>query len=92
MLDVKFTPASVGAQAADITVASNDPNEPSQTIHVTGNGVQVPTPPAAEPPPDDQPIERGETGCGCRAAPTGGEVAPYALLGIVALAARRRRR
>ncbi|HEY8079013.1 MAG TPA: choice-of-anchor D domain-containing protein, partial [Labilithrix sp.] len=94
-LDVKFTPGKVGAQAADITVASNDPNEPAQTIHVTGNGVQVPTPPAPpaeEPTTDDQPIPRGDNGCGCRAAPTSGEIAPYALFGLVALVARRRRR
>jgi hypothetical protein len=37
---VRFTPTSIGAKSATLTIPSNDPDQPSLTIQVTGNGVQ----------------------------------------------------
>jgi MYXO-CTERM domain-containing protein len=98
-LDVKFTPAKEGAQAADIKVVSNDPNEPEQTIHVTGMGTKHPDaptqPPANAPPttePPAAPEPQGDSGCGCRTTPMSSDAAGLALVGVAALAFVRRRR
>ncbi|MBX3192806.1 MAG: hypothetical protein KF819_37830 [Labilithrix sp.] len=97
-LAIRFTPAKEGLQSATITVASNDPDQPSQIIAVTGNGTSVPV--AANPPPSGAPddeeepfFKREDSGCGCRTASpagfSGAALGGLALLG--ALFARRRR-
>jgi MYXO-CTERM domain-containing protein len=89
-LDVKFTPAKDGPQAADITVTSNDPDQPVQTIHVTGNGTKIAESPASsEPAAPDAP--KGPSGCGSRAAPTSGDVAGWAAVSVLVGAVLRRR-
>lgn len=94
-LAVKFTPAKEGAQTATITVKSNDPDQPLQTITVTANGTAVPVPPAAAPeaPPSDEPYGRQtDSGCGCHTTPVTGTSGAFAGLALgLALALRRRR-
>jgi MYXO-CTERM domain-containing protein len=96
-LAIKFTPSKEGAQSATITVKSNDPDQPSQTIAVTANGTAVPVPPAAAPdaPPSDEPYGRQtDSGCGCHTVPvssSSGALAGLALLGALALRRRRPR-
>ena len=96
-LAIKFTPSKEGAQSATITVKSNDPDQPSQTIAVTANGTAVPVPPAAAPdaPPSDEPYGRQtDSGCGCHTTPVSsstGALAGLALLGALALRRRRSR-
>jgi MYXO-CTERM domain-containing protein len=101
-LDVKFVPTAEGAQSADIKVASNDPNEPVQTIHVTGTGVKEaeptpPAPPEEEEPVGEPPVEetgpQGDSGCGCHtAAPSPSDFGAFAVaaLGLAAMLRRRR--
>jgi MYXO-CTERM domain-containing protein len=87
-LEVKFTPTAAGPQSAEIKVESNDPNEPTQIIKVTGNGTpreeEEPAPPGPPPP----------EGCGCRTAPSPMNGAAFAAgaIALGALIARRRRR
>lgn len=97
--EVVFTPAKPGVQNADITIASNDPNEPVQVMKVTGIGTAVPAPPSTgndEPEEDD--FERGphESGCGCKTVADTTTQGGYAAIGIAfglgALGLRRRRR
>lgn len=97
--EVVFTPAKAGVQTADITITSNDPNEPVQVMKVTGNGTEVPAPPPAtgDEPTDDDGFKRGphESGCGCKtvaATTTNGGYAALAIaLGFAAMGMRRRR-
>jgi MYXO-CTERM domain-containing protein len=90
-LDIEFTPKAEGPQSADITVTSNDPNEPVQIIHVTGNGTVEPAPTG----PDDGAEEyepRTDSGCGCRTAPAPSGYAGVGLVGLALAAILRRRR
>jgi hypothetical protein len=71
--EVVFTPAKAGLQSADITITSNDPNEPVQIMKVTGTGSDLPAPPATgEGEPEDDDFKRGphESGCGCKTVGT----------------------
>lgn len=87
-LDIKFTPTEEGPQSAEITVTSNDPNEPVQVIKVSGTGTKVVVPPEPEPEP-----ARGEdSGCGCRTAPAPTGYAAFGAVGIALAAILRRRR
>ena len=97
-LDITFIPAEKGVQSAEITVTSNDPNEPVQIIKVTGTGLEpeAPAPPAPGPTTDDGDDgfgPRANNGCGCRTVPASSR---HAALGGVAIALaavlRRRRR
>jgi hypothetical protein len=102
--EVVFTPAKAGVQTADITITSNDPNEPVQVMKVTGIGTEVPAPPATggDEPESDDGFNRGphESGCGCKtvadATTPGRGGYGYAALGIAlglaTLTTRRRRR
>jgi MYXO-CTERM domain-containing protein len=89
-LDIKFTPTKEGVQTAEITVTSNDPNEPVQKITVTGTGTKLPVPDSTE--PETKPAT--DSGCGCRT--TGSAPTNYAAFGGVGLALaaliRRRRK
>ncbi len=88
-LEIRFTPTAAGPQSAEIKVVSNDPNEPTQIIKVTGNG----TPRAEEPEvPIDPPP--GPEGCGCRTVPSSnnGVAVIAGALALGALSLRRRRR
>jgi len=93
-LGITFTPAKSGLQTADITITSNDPNEPVQVIKVQGIGTDKPAP-AAEP---EAPFERGDvdSGCGCRTATGSSPLGALGLAGVGlalgAVVARRRRR
>jgi hypothetical protein len=95
--EVVFTPAKAGLQTADITITSNDPNEPVQIMKVTGNGTEVPAPPSTgnEEPEDD--FKRGphESGCGCKTVKGttnhGGYAGLGIALGLAAFVSRRRR-
>ena len=95
--EVVFTPAKAGPQSAEITITSNDPNEPVQVMKVTGNGTEVPAPPAADEPDDDGDFKRGphESGCGCKTVADTTSHGAYATLaialGLAALGVRRRR-
>ena len=100
-LAVKFLPTAEGLQSATITVASNDPNEPIQTIKVQGTGTKKPEPPPpatdAPPPADDTPTDdgfkpRGDDGCGCHAAPSSSDAAGFAGVALALGAMLRRRR
>jgi MYXO-CTERM domain-containing protein len=92
-LDITFTPTKEGSEEADITVTSNDPNEPVQVIHVNGTGTKVPVPPATAPADDNKDFgPKGDDGCGCRTAPSPTSSAAYVGLGLAALAVARRRR
>lgn len=99
-LAVKFLPTKEGVQSATITVSSNDPNEPVQTISVQGIGTKKPEPPAPPPatdePPAAPPAEEpagpaADSGCGCHAAPSSSDAAGLAGF-VVALGAMLRRR
>lgn len=100
-LDVTFIPSKEGPQTAEITVTSNDPNEPVQIIKVSGVG----TKPAAKPtPPSTEPTDTGDdddgtaigprdtSGCGCRTAPASSGYAAFGVAGIALAAVLRRRR
>jgi MYXO-CTERM domain-containing protein len=95
--EVVFTPANPGVQNADITITSNDPNEPVQVMKVTGIGSDVPAPAATDGEPDDDDFKRGphESGCGCKTVADttthGGYAALGIALGFAALGLRRRR-
>ncbi len=39
-VNVRFTPSSVGTKTGEITIISNDPDEPTISVSVTGRGVQ----------------------------------------------------
>jgi MYXO-CTERM domain-containing protein len=94
-LDIVFRPEKEGRQEATITVASNDPNEPTQIIKVTGTGAVV-APPAAPPSGDGDPalpFGPKDDGCGCHVgAPTTSDVASFGLFALAFAAIRRRRR
>jgi MYXO-CTERM domain-containing protein len=93
-MQIKFAPNNAGAAAADITVASNDPDSPSQSFKIGANGADVGGPggdkadlPGAGPSSD--------SGCGCKTAGTTTGAGGWAGIGLlvlgVAVAARRRR-
>jgi MYXO-CTERM domain-containing protein len=90
--EVVFTPTSSGPQSADITISSNDPNEPMQVMKVTGNGAE---PPAGDEPGDGAKGGPVESGCGCKtvasSTSSGGTMTLGLALGLAALGARRRR-
>src|SRR5262249_55060232 len=88
-LNVDFTPANEGPQSADITVASNDPNEPVQVIHVTGNGSKDVLPSTEWP---QASRARGDNGCGCRTTPAPSGYAAFGAVGVALAAMLRRRR
>ncbi|APR86067.1 Hypothetical protein A7982_11416 [Minicystis rosea] len=94
---VSFVPQSAGPFTAQITVTSNDPNAPTQTILLKGNATAVDEPP----PPDDEEETPSasvsqEGNCACRTAGDAGTGNSKAALGLGAIAAavlmRRRRR
>lgn len=96
--EVVFTPAKAGVQNADITITSNDPNEPVQVMKVTGIGTEVPAPPSTGgDEPEDDGFKRGphESGCGCKTVSDttthGGYAALGIALGLAMLGWRRRR-
>lgn len=97
-LEVVFTPASEGLQTAEITVTSNDPNEPVQIIKVSGTGTKPAAPPAPSTEPtggdEDEPgfDRRGDSGCGCRTAPAPSGYAAFGAVGLAVAAILRRRR
>src|SRR5690606_8658635 len=41
---VTFMPSATGSQSASLTVLSNDPDQPSQTVSLSGTGLAVPVP------------------------------------------------
>lgn len=88
-LDISFEPTEEGEQEAEITVTSNDPNEPVQKIKVRGNGTKVSVPPAVEEP---EPTGSVDNGCGCRTAPAPSNYAAFGAVGIALAAMLRRRR
>jgi MYXO-CTERM domain-containing protein len=104
-LAVTFTPAQVGAASATVTVTSNDPNQPVQTIQVTATGVKevTSTPPTSGDDAgagdgggnNDTPYSPSPKGCGCHVVDGGSPTTPLALLGFamlgLGLVARRRR-
>jgi MYXO-CTERM domain-containing protein len=93
-LDVTFTPDKEGEQSADITVTSNDPNEPVQVIKVTGVGTKAAEPPPAPPTdPNDVGMDpHADNGCGCRTAPAPSGYAAFGAVGLALGAILRRRR
>lgn len=102
-LDVTFTPAKEGPQSAEITVTSNDPNEPVQIIKVSGVGTKPAAKPTSPTTPggesvvidddDDSGFEpRDTSGCGCRTAPSSSGYAALGGVGLALGAVLRRRR
>lgn len=94
-LNVKFVPTAAGPQSATITVVSNDPNEPQQQIKVTGTGLELPKPPAAQVIETNEPLAEpsSDSGCGCRTASTSSsDTAGGALMALFAASLIRRRR
>lgn len=79
-LDVAFRPTKDGLQTAEITVTSNDPNQPVQVIEVTGTGTLAP-------PPEPEEFSRpSPDGCGCRTtAPASSDAAGLGLFGLFGL-------
>ena len=51
---VEFSPASLGAKQATLTIPSDDPNSPA-TVTLTATGRAPATPPTEQPPPTQQP-------------------------------------
>jgi MYXO-CTERM domain-containing protein len=94
-LDIQFTPEKEGQQEATITVASNDPNEPTQVIKVRGTGIAPTAAPAPGGDPAAQPPQSGgggDSGCGCRVgAPTTSDALGFGLFAVAFAAIRRRR-
>ena len=104
-LRVRFQPTKAGIQKGVITVKSNDPDSPIQTLDVSGNGEgpDIPTPEddAGTPGADAQPANQDQAyassgdagGCGCRTAPSGyGDAAAALALAGLGLAVLRRKR
>ena len=101
---VKFVPPSAGEFSAKVTIASNDPDQPLQTIVVTGIGVEKPVPPEADAGTDDgddgdrTKDPKADGSCGCRVGPgadaqsNGGAGAALGLVALAALFARGRRK
>jgi len=46
-VQIAFTPGALGAKAATLTIASDDPDEPSVDVALTGAGIDTPTPDVA---------------------------------------------
>lgn len=95
-LTVRFSPTKEGEQTATITVRSNDPDAPVQTMQVKSNGTPVPVaaPAPEEPAPELPGAPLADSGCGCRTATPAGATPGAALAGLAAvlgLVARRRR-
>ena len=92
-LQVKFASSGGGAATSDITIASNDPDSPTQTFKVGANGADVGGPNSNADVPGSSPSS--DSGCGCKTAgattSTGGW-ASLGLLGLGALVFARRRR
>jgi MYXO-CTERM domain-containing protein len=95
-LKVSFTPSGEGPQSAEITVTSNDPNEPVQFIKVTGTGTTTTTSaPVGDLPEEGDDLATAgpmDSGCGCRTAPTSSGGAGLAVFGLAVAALLRRRR
>lgn len=107
VLKVKFKPTKSGLQQGTITVTSNDPDEPIQTIKVRGNGVGEDLPPEDDAgtggsgPSNEggaadtvyDPGASNDGGCGCTTAPTGygNAIAGLALAGLGLAFLRRKR-
>ena len=93
---VTFVPLEPGAFAGEITVASNDPNAPTQTIVLKGTAKALDEP-IAPPEETDEPVATDQEGnCACRlpAGEAGGGSAGALAMGALAAAmmVRRRRR
>jgi MYXO-CTERM domain-containing protein len=94
-LQIKFSPNSAGAAAADITVASNDPDAPQQMFKIGANGADVGAPEGGE---DGLPGSAPSTdsGCGCKTAGTTTSTGGWAGIGLlglgIAVVAGRRRK
>jgi MYXO-CTERM domain-containing protein len=85
---LRFAPRSAGVHTAVLTLASNDPDAPSQTIELTGVGTET----GASAPVDPGGGSEADGGCGCRLAPSAPGRAPLLWLGAVLAFALRRRR
>jgi MYXO-CTERM domain-containing protein len=93
---VSFTPMKEGDFTGQLTVASNDPNAPLQTILLKGKAKAPPTPPPTTTPPTEmgEPMAADEhSSCACRTAgDTGGSAGALAMAALGAVLAVRRRR
>ena len=96
---VQRAPAKAGMFTGLVTVLSNDPNAPTQTIKLKGSAKGPDAPP---PPPDEETGEpvakmKEEGACACRLPGDGRDArssgaGAFALAAAAALIARRRRR
>jgi len=93
---VSFVPQKAGDFTGEVTVASNDPNAPLQTILLKGKAKAPPGPPSVTPPmAEGEPMAADEhAGCACRAAGDtgGGHAGALAMAALGAALVMRRRR
>lgn len=92
-LAVAFHPLDEGAYEATLTLASNDPDAPAQTLWLRGSRRAADTEPAPGPEPEPPPLIE-DASCACRAAQSGPLGRPWPLLaglGVLAALLRRRR-
>jgi MYXO-CTERM domain-containing protein len=94
-LQLKAAPQTGGAFIAEITVASNDPDSPSQTFKIGANGADVGGTTGSKDDGLPATAASADSGCGCKTAGTTTSTGGWAGIGLLALgitvAARRRR-
>ncbi len=100
-LTISFTPEGSGPSSSTITVKSNDPDSPEQSIKVSANGPPTPAEDAEEPveeeapTTDDAPAPVRKSSGGCAFVATGTHapaVSPIAVVFGLGLLARRRQK
>jgi hypothetical protein len=91
MVPVSFAPVRAGVVSGLVALATNDPDRPTVTVRVAGEGIFGDAGPADASVDGGRPVGASAGGCGCRAGSRNGAtpVGLAALLGI--LVARRRR-
>jgi len=96
---VSFSPEMGGGASGVLILETNDPDESTVAIRLTGTGLEMMTDDAGMPMEDAgvpmadaglMPPAVDDGGCGCRTAPSGRDVPGWIALGVLVLVIRRR--